>query len=146
MPSSCGNWLFFFILNLQKQVIVTKSVEFMPFYLSFFSFMASVLWLAYGLLSHDLLLAVRLIFIRFSWLMFFFSNTVYIYYIWQSPNLVGLPLGILQLGLYCKYRKRGIIEEEPSKWDLEHNNIQEKPNHMRLSMNEDINGKIWNVN
>ncbi|PPD71122.1 hypothetical protein GOBAR_DD31995 [Gossypium barbadense] len=76
----------------------------------------SVLWLAYGLLSHDLLLA--------------------------SPNLVGLPLGILQLGLYCKYRKRGIIEEEPSKWDLEHNNLQEKPKHIQLSMNEDINGKI----
>ncbi|TYJ06999.1 hypothetical protein E1A91_A12G273200v1 [Gossypium mustelinum] len=103
-------------LVVVKQVIMTKSVEFMPFYLSFFSFLASVLWLAYGLLSHDLLLA--------------------------SPNLVGLPLGILQLGLYCKYRKRGIIEEEPSKWDLEHNNIQEKPKHMQLSMNEDVNGKI----
>ncbi|KAA3459919.1 bidirectional sugar transporter SWEET3-like [Gossypium australe] len=60
-------------LVVVKQVIMTKSVEFMPFYLSFFSFLASVLWLAYGLLSHDLLLA--------------------------SPNLVGLPLGILQLGL-----------------------------------------------
>ncbi|PPS15260.1 hypothetical protein GOBAR_AA05332 [Gossypium barbadense] len=103
-------------LVVVKQVIMTKSVEFMPFYLSFFSFLASVLWLAYGQLSHDLLLA--------------------------SPNLVGLPLGILQLGLYCKYRKRGIIEEEPSKWDLEHNNIQEKPKHMQLSMNEDVNGKI----
>ncbi|KAG4184287.1 hypothetical protein ERO13_A09G163600v2 [Gossypium hirsutum] len=68
-------------LVVVKQVIMTKSVEFMPFYLSFFSFLASVLWLAYGLLSHDLLLA--------------------------SPNLVGLLLGILQLGLYCKYRKRG---------------------------------------
>ncbi|MBA0881561.1 hypothetical protein Goshw_011213 [Gossypium schwendimanii] len=69
-------------LVVVKQVIMTKSVEFMPFYLSFFSFLASVLWLAYGLLSHDLLLA--------------------------SPNLVGPPLGILQLGLHCKYRKRGI--------------------------------------
>ena len=44
---------------MQKKVIETKSVEYMPFYLSFFSFLASSLWLAYGLLSHDLFLAVR---------------------------------------------------------------------------------------
>ncbi|XWS50398.1 hypothetical protein CRYUN_Cryun12cG0084300 [Craigia yunnanensis] len=100
-------------LVVMKQVIMTKSVEFMPFYLSFFSFLASVLWLAYGLLSHDLLLA--------------------------SPNLVGLPLGILQLGLYCKYRKKGIMEA-PSKWDLEQNS-QEKSKQMQLVTNENINGK-----
>ncbi|XP_019054788.1 PREDICTED: bidirectional sugar transporter SWEET3-like [Nelumbo nucifera] len=57
-----------------KQVIQTESVEFMPFYLSFFSFLTSSLWMAYGLLGHDLLLA--------------------------SPNLLGCPLGILQLLLY----------------------------------------------
>ncbi|KAK6936719.1 SWEET sugar transporter [Dillenia turbinata] len=45
-----------------KQVIQTKSVEFMPFYLSFFSFLASSLWMAQGLLSHDLFLAVSVIF------------------------------------------------------------------------------------
>ncbi|XP_022734187.1 bidirectional sugar transporter SWEET3-like [Durio zibethinus] len=100
-------------LVVVKQVIMTKSVEFMPFYLSFFSFLASVLWLAYGLLSHDLLLA--------------------------SPNLVGLPLGILQLGLYCKYRKRGIIEA-PSKWDLEQNS-EDKSKQMQLVTNEITNEK-----
>ncbi|KAK6262450.1 hypothetical protein QUC31_008266 [Theobroma cacao] len=96
-----------------KQVILTKSVEFMPFYLSLASFLASVLWLAYGLLSHDLLLA--------------------------SPNLVGCPIGVLQLVLHCKYRKRGIMEE-PSKWDLEQNS-QEKPKQMQFVMNENINEK-----
>lgn len=49
-----------FIL-LQKQVIVTKSVEFMPFFLSLFSFLASSSWMAYGLVSHELFLAVSLI-------------------------------------------------------------------------------------
>lgn len=38
---------------------------------------------------------------------------------WQAPNLVGSPLGILQLVLYCKYRKRGGVVEEPSNWDEE---------------------------
>ncbi|KAJ0100587.1 hypothetical protein Patl1_20314 [Pistacia atlantica] len=99
-------------LVVVKQVIQTKSVEFMPFYLSFFSFIASSLWMAYGLLSHDLFLA--------------------------SPNLVGSPLGILQLVLYCKYRKRGIIEE-PNKWDLEQN--EEKSKQLQLVINNDANGK-----
>ncbi|CAA3013182.1 bidirectional sugar transporter SWEET3-like isoform X2 [Olea europaea var. sylvestris] len=80
-------------LVVMKQVIQTKSVEFMPFYLSFFSLLASSLWMAYGLLSHDLVLT--------------------------SPNLVGTPLGILQLLLYCKYKKTGVIEEKPQKWELE---------------------------
>ncbi|CAH2070146.1 unnamed protein product [Thlaspi arvense] len=65
-------------LIVMKKVIETKSVEYMPFYLSFFSFLASSLWMAYGLLSHDLFLA--------------------------SPNMVGTPLGILQLILYFKYK------------------------------------------
>ncbi|EPS61351.1 hypothetical protein M569_13446, partial [Genlisea aurea] len=63
-----------------KRVIKTKSVEFMPFYLSFFSFLASSLWMAYGLLSRDLFLA--------------------------SPNLVGSPLGVVQLVVYCLYKWR----------------------------------------
>lgn len=84
-------------LSVVKQVIKTKSVEFMPFHLSFFSFLSSTLWMFYGLLSHDIFLA--------------------------SPNLVGSPLGLFQLIIYCKYRKKGIINEEPpaSKWDVESN-------------------------
>ncbi|KAL7106960.1 hypothetical protein ACP275_06G024300 [Erythranthe tilingii] len=101
-------------LVAMKQVIETKSVEYMPFYLSFFSFLASSLWMAYGLLSHDLILA--------------------------APNLVGSPLGMLQLVLYCVYRKRGTnnhVEQRPQKWDVENysdNTIDEK--------NQRINNKL----
>ncbi|MQL82986.1 hypothetical protein Taro_015464, partial [Colocasia esculenta] len=78
-----------------RQVIQTKSVEFMPFYLSFFSFVSSSLWMAYGLLSHDLLFA--------------------------SPNLLGSPLGLLQLILYVTYRKGKGVPEKPNETDLEKN-------------------------
>ncbi|XP_042506505.1 bidirectional sugar transporter SWEET3-like [Macadamia integrifolia] len=98
-------------LVVVKRVIKTKSVEYMPFYLSLFSFLASSLWMAYGLLSHDLFLA--------------------------CPNLLGSPLGIFQLILYCIYRKKGIIEE-PSKMDIETNGVEHKP----LTMINGTNGKI----
>ncbi|KAB1204984.1 Bidirectional sugar transporter SWEET3 [Morella rubra] len=99
-------------LVVVKKVILTKSVEFMPFYLSFFSFLASSLWMAYGLLSHDLFLA--------------------------APNLVATPLSILQLILYCKYRKREIIEEA-NKLDLEQSD--EKSKQLQLASDVSINGK-----
>ncbi|KAH8487567.1 hypothetical protein H0E87_026221, partial [Populus deltoides] len=50
------------------------------------------------------------------------------------PNLVGIPLGILQLVLYCKYRKRG-IKEESHKWDLEIRN-EEKSKQLQLVIND----------
>ncbi|XP_058206113.1 bidirectional sugar transporter SWEET3 isoform X2 [Rhododendron vialii] len=101
-------------LVVMKRVIKTKSVEFMPFYLSFFSFLASTLWLAYGLLSHDIVLA--------------------------SPNFVGTPSGILQLVLYFMYRKKGIMEE-PHKPDIEKNGEKIKQQFQTLDT-EDNNGKI----
>ncbi|CAN1180727.1 Bidirectional sugar transporter SWEET3 [Linum perenne] len=99
-------------LVAMKQVMHTKSVEFMPFSLSLFSFLASSLWLAYGLLGNDLFIA--------------------------SPNFVGSPLGILQLVLYCRYRKKGIAEE-PVKWDLEQNDT--KSTQLQLVVTEEIKEK-----
>ncbi|KAJ8616240.1 hypothetical protein MRB53_035612 [Persea americana] len=83
-----------------KRVIQTKSVEFMPFYLSFFSFLACLLWMTHGLLAHDILLA--------------------------SPNLVGTPLAITQLVLYFIYRKNNSAPDQHIKSDLEKNALQLK--------------------
>ncbi|XP_078175222.1 nodulin MtN3 family protein isoform X2 [Carex rostrata] len=80
-----------------RQVIRSKSVEYMPFYLSFFSFAASTLWLFYGLLGHDIFLA--------------------------APNFIGSPMGILQLVLYFIYRN-GSKSQEPLKMDLEKNGVK----------------------
>lgn len=71
-----------------------------------------------------------------------FILTIFFFFkkILQSPNLVGCPLGILQLVLYCKYRKKGIIEE-PMKWDPEKNDDKTK---QLQPVNDDntINGKL----
>lgn len=84
-------------LVAMKKVIATKSVEFMPFHLSFFSFLSSSCWLAYGLLSRDLLLA--------------------------APNMIGCPLCFFQLVLYFKYiSRKEIAGEKFNKWDLGNQN------------------------
>lgn len=47
------------ILTVQKLVITTKSVEYMPFFLSLFSFLNGVAWTAYALIKFDPYIAVR---------------------------------------------------------------------------------------
>ncbi|KAF6170483.1 hypothetical protein GIB67_031891 [Kingdonia uniflora] len=63
---------------MQRLVIKTKSVEFMPFFLSLAMFLCGTFWFVFGLLGHDPFIAV--------------------------PNGVGCGLGALQLILYAIYR------------------------------------------
>ncbi|KAL8468355.1 hypothetical protein ACS0TY_031543 [Phlomoides rotata] len=65
-----------FIINL---VIRTKSVEYMPFYLSLATFFMSLAFFAYGLLKEDTFVSV--------------------------PNGIGAILGIIQLVLYFYYSR-----------------------------------------
>ncbi|KAF5941595.1 hypothetical protein HYC85_019237 [Camellia sinensis] len=61
-----------------KTVVTTKSVEYMPFFLSFTLFLNGGIWAFYAVLVHDLFLGV--------------------------PNGTGFILGIAQLVLYAIYR------------------------------------------
>ncbi|KAF5729767.1 bidirectional sugar transporter SWEET4 [Tripterygium wilfordii] len=66
-------------LTVMKLVITTKSVEYMPFFLSLASMLNGVCWTAYGLIRFDLFLVL--------------------------PNGLGLLLSLAQLLLYAIYYK-----------------------------------------
>ncbi|THU57923.1 hypothetical protein C4D60_Mb03t08700 [Musa balbisiana] len=79
-------------LSIIRLVIRTKSVEYMPFSLSFFLTLSAVAWFGYGILLGDLFVAVSSYLLLNHW-----SNQL------TLPNVVGFMFGIAQIIIYFMY-------------------------------------------
>ncbi|CAA2991423.1 bidirectional sugar transporter N3-like [Olea europaea subsp. europaea] len=73
-------------LSIVFKVVRTRSVEFMPFGLSFFLTVSAITWFAYGLFLKDICITL--------------------------PNVIGFFLGLLQMLLYGLFRNAKPVMEE----------------------------------
>ncbi|KAH7837438.1 hypothetical protein Vadar_013897 [Vaccinium darrowii] len=79
-------------LSVMRLVIKTKSVEYMPFALSFFLTLCAVMWFFYGFLINDFYIA--------------------------TPNILGFIFGVAQMVLYLIYNKKTQASPETKAQDL----------------------------
>ncbi|ESQ56035.1 hypothetical protein EUTSA_v10026839mg, partial [Eutrema salsugineum] len=65
-------------LSAMKTVVTTKSVKYMPFWLSFFLFLNGAIWGVYASLQHDIFLLVSNVLLWFTYWSFYGSTSTHI--------------------------------------------------------------------
>ncbi|XP_065854186.1 bidirectional sugar transporter SWEET16-like [Euphorbia lathyris] len=100
-------------LSAMRLVIKTKSVEYMPFFLSFFLFLNGCVWGTYALLLKDFYIGV--------------------------PNAVGFILGSTQLILYAIYRNKSSSTTESMDEEM-HSPSFNKNNNNKIEKDEEKEG------
>ncbi|KAL4383453.1 hypothetical protein GQ457_15G022070 [Hibiscus cannabinus] len=87
-----------------RSVIKTKSVEYMPFPLSFFLTLSAVTWFLYGFSLRDFYIAVRINLYIYTFGLLFNSFHYRFLIMLQTPNILGFSFGVTQMILYVIYR------------------------------------------
>lgn len=85
-------------LAIMRTVIVTKSVEFMPFFLSFFLFLNGGIWTLWAVLERDVFVGI--------------------------PNGIGFGLGAVQLWLFVIYGKGKLRGEGTKEEDVKNDGLK----------------------
>lgn len=85
-------------LSVMRIVVKTQSVEYMPFFLSFFLFLNAGIWSTYAVIVKDFYIGV--------------------------PNGIGFLLGFAQLVLYSLYRNKSTVKEEEGSTHLVRDDIE----------------------
>ncbi|KAE8010258.1 hypothetical protein FH972_006643 [Carpinus fangiana] len=105
-------------LSAMKTVVTTKSVEYMPFLLSFIFFVNGGVWTAYAFLANDLFVGI--------------------------PNGTGFFLGTAQLILYAMYWKPKPSRQVSDNLDDQQQHEPLIPGGIR-SLEESTNGTFWRI-